>query len=448
MKGKTRVLVVAVGAWALMTLPPWTTRASRQIVGPEVYEVLRTRPWARVVIALTEPKAPVTDLRSLTAEVSDTRQAVLSGLDASDFRLTKAWPSINAMAGDVSASGLERLLVDPDVLKVDLDVPVYAALAESVPMIRANEVQDMGFTGSGVTVAVLDSGIDTDHADFTGRIVAEQCFCTSAAGAGCCPNGSTQQSGAGAAEDAFGHGTNVTGVVASAGRVSPRGVAPNAAIVALRVLDSQGGASSTTQILSGLDFLVTSRPEVKVVNMSLGTANLFAGTCDNAASFTMAFASSIARLKSRGTVVFASSLNNGSSSTIGAPACVAATVAVGAVYDGNVGSVSFGCQDPSTRADLVACFSNSSSAVDLLAPGAAITASGVGGGTSTFLGTSQACPHAAGAAALLLQARPTLTPDQIEAALRDTGVSVTDPKNGLSFRRIDVRAALTAAQAF
>jgi subtilisin family serine protease len=117
---------------------------------------------------------------------------------------------------------------------------------------------------------------------------------------------------------------------------------------------------------------------------------------------------------------------------------------VGAVYDGNVGTVTFGCTDATTDRDQVACFSNSSSAVDILAPGAAITSTGVGGGGVTYMGTSQACPHAAAAAALLLEVKPGLTPDQIETALKNTGNVLTDGRNGLSMPRIDVSAALDA----
>jgi subtilisin family serine protease len=116
------------------------------------------------------------------------------------------------------------------------------------------------------------------------------------------------------------------------------------------------------------------------------------------------------------------------------------------VYDSAFGAFSFGsvCSHPSTAADQIACFSNSGSELDLLAPGAFITSSGLGGGVSTFAGTSQAAPHAAGAAALLLQRDPTLTPDAVEGALETSGVPITDLRNGITTKRIDVAAALQA----
>src|SRR4029453_7428429 len=189
------------------------------------------------------------------------------------------------------------------------------------------------------------------------------------------------------------------------------------------------------------------QPDVRVVNMSLGTSALFSGACDTATAFTMAFAAAIDTLKSRGVTVFASSGNNGSTTQMPAPACVANTVSVGAVYDTNVGAVTFlGCADPTTAADQVTCFTTSPPTLDLLAPGALITSTGLGGSTSTFVGTSQASPHAAGAAAVLLEVNPALTPDQIETTLKMTGVSVTDAKNGLAFPRIDLLDAVQAVQ--
>lgn len=440
MRGLRRASSVGVLGVACLVLAA-TARA--QTAGPEVYDGLRVSPRVRVVVALREPRVPATSMTLRAGAVATIQEGVLSRLSEDEFRLTHQFVAVSAVAGDVSPGGLARLLSDPDVVRVDLDIPVHATLAESVPLIKADQVHNMGVTGRGISVAVLDSGADAGHPDLKDAITAEQCFCTGGDGAGCCPNGSAQQSGAGAAKDENGHGTNVTGIIASRGRVAPQGVAPDSTIVSIRVLDRTGGGS-TSGIISGLDYILTQRPEVKVVNMSL-EAGVFSGTCDSAASFTLSMAQAVNSLKSRGTITLASSGNDHSTTQIGSPACLSGVVAVGAVYKGNVGAVSFGCVDSVTKADQVACFSNSNSKVDLMAPGGVIAAPGVGGGVSGYVGTSQACPMAAGAAALLLSSKPGLTPDAIRDALKGTGVSVTDPKNGLSFRRIDVQAALAAA---
>jgi subtilisin family serine protease len=413
-------------------------------LGPGVLEALAASPRVHVIVAFREPEGRVAAMSFRAGDIRQTSTAILGDLRDGDFEVTRRWEMVPGLAGWVTTRGLERLLADPDVTMVDLDVPAVAHMAEAVPMVHADEVQALGFTGRGVTVAVLDTGIDSDHPDFAGRIVDQACFCVGAGG-NCCPGGRAEAKGPGSAEDDNGHGTNVAGVIAGGGSVAPRGMAPSATIVAVKVLDAGGGGNSSS-IVSALDYVLKSRPEVKVVNLSLGLSNLFGGTCDGAASFTSSFASAINALRARGTLTFASSGNQGNTSQIAVPGCVAAAVAVGAVYDGEVGTITLGCTDAATARDRVACFSNSSSAVDLLAPGATSTASGVNGSAVTFVGTSQACPAAAGAAALLLSANPGASPDRIEQALKNTGVSVTDSRNGLTFRRIDVRAALDAAR--
>jgi subtilisin family serine protease len=434
-----RWMAMALAACAVAAGP-----AQAASVGARVLDELRARPRVRVIVALRDSTA-TTDLTLRNAEVHAIQGNVLEGLRPEDFTLTHRWQSLNAFAGEVTAAGLRALSEDPDVLMVDVDPPAYADSAETAALIRVDQVRGAGITGRGVVVAVLDTGVDTRHPDIRDSLVDQQCFCTAPSGAGCCPNGTNRQSGDGAAEDDQGHGTNVTGIITSDGRVAPQGMAPDAQIVAIKVLDKTGAGTSGS-ILSGLDYVINSRPEVKVVNVSIGLANLFSGACDGAASFTTAFATAVNTLRGRGALLFASSGNNGSSSQIAVPACIGNAIAVGAVYKNDSGTVTFGCTDATTAPDRVACFSNSDSQVDVLAPGAPVTSAGIGGGVSTFLGTSQACPVAAGVAALLYQARPGIGADAVEAALKNTGVPLTDPKNGLSFRRIDAKAAVDSVR--
>jgi hypothetical protein len=177
--------------------------------------------------------------------------------------------------------------------------------------------------------------------------------------------------------------------------------------------------------------------------MSLGTDRLYTGRCDTADASTRALASVVATLRARGTLVFASSMNNRSTTAMAAPACIAGVVSVGAVYASRGPSFFvFGCRDAAPAPDRVACFSDSDSALDLLAPGALVVSTGRGGGTSIYTGTSQASPHAAGAAALLLEADPSVSAATLERLLKTTGRPVTDPRNGVIVPRIDVAAAL------
>jgi subtilisin family serine protease len=440
MRPTRRVLLVA----AALVLAPgarvWTTPQAQ--AGAAVFRELSGKPSVRVVVSFREPDVPFERLAARMAAVADTRRAVLARLAPDEFRLTDSWDTASAFAGHVSAEGVRALLMDPEVRRVDVDVPMEKMTAESAGVIGANQAHDRGVNGAGIVVAVIDSGAQSDHPDIAPALAGEACFCTAAGGAGCCPGGGTTASGAGSANDDQGHGTNVSGIIVGRGAAAPRGIADGASLFSVKVLDRNGVVSSTAQVVSALDFIARNRPDVRVVNLSVGTAEVFGGgSCDGAAAFTQAFASVLNTLKARGTAVFASSGNSANTGGIAAPACISSVIAVGATYDGEFGSVSFGCVDPSTRADQVACFSNSSPAVDLLAPGGAITSSGMGGGASTFIGTSQASPHAAAVAALILQAKGPMSVDALLGVMQGTGQAITDPRNGIPMKRVDAGAA-------
>jgi len=424
-----------------------TPAAEQAVAGAAVYEALQSQERTGVVVVFSLPRS-VTPLQfgrldtpDARADIRATGQDILADLAPDEFHLRYQYRSINALAGDVSESGLARLLDHSSVLRVDLDERTYAMLSQAVPLSRLDLVQDQGFTGQGVTVAVIDTGYDTNHPDLLDDLVEERCFCSF--GGGCCPNGQPTQTGPGSAEDGNGHGTNVSGIITSAGIIAPEGGAPNAGIVALKTL-SDGGVGNVSDDIAALDFIITQQTDVDLVNMSLGTGTLFSGECDQTNAVTQAYAAAFGTLRASNVRVFAASGNESSGSQMPAPACVADAISVGAVYDANIGGpINFsGCTDATTAADKVTCFSNSNATTDLFAPGGPTTSAGVGGGTSTFFGTSQASPLATACAALLLEADPTATAEELEAALNASPTFVTDATNGLSFPRVDCKAAL------
>lgn len=386
-------------------------------------------------------------LAAARANVAAAQRRVLRR-GAGSFRSVRRWRVVPALATTVGRVGLARLRASPDVAAVGLVARVHTDLAESVPLVRADVAQARGLTGKGVTVAVIDTGVDTANADLADDIVAQGCFIIRAGGAGGCSNGSARQIGQGAAQDETGHGTRVASIITGKGGASTaKGIAPDAKIVAAKIFDSDGTGSSES-ILSALDWIINDRPEVRIVNMSLGGSERFAQACDRERAYAIADASALGALRARGVITFAASGNVGISTGIEEPACIAGVVSVGAVYDAAVGRQSYNaCTDETTAADSVACFSNAAPILDLLAPGARITTAALGGGSVTGAGTSFATPHAAGVAALLLQARPDLTPAQVESTLKTTGVPILDPRTMRTFPRVDAVSALDAVGA-
>ena len=416
-----------------------------QIVGQEVYSKLNVQDQVRVIVVLKSGSEKYSTLNAKMESIKNNKLRVLSGLDSDQFKLANNWETINAFSGFITITGINQLQNDPDVLKIDIDPAGGGGLFQSVPLINADDVVNTGFTGQGVSVAILDTGVDSSNSNLNNDITAEHCFCENMNGSGCCPNGAVEQGGSNSAEDDNGHGTNISGIVTSDGDLTtPTGVAPGSNIVVVKVLDEDNSFSNISQIISGLEWVLMNHPEVDVLNMSLGTDVLFEDICDDNSAVTIAFFQAVQNLVESNVVVFASSQNEGSINSIALPACLSNTISVGAVYDADNGSVSvFGCEDSNTFADKVACFSNSSKDLDLLAPGSKITSTGLGlGGLSTQSGTSQASAHAAATAALLKSAVPGLTPAQIRNALRQTGVTVVDQRNGRAFPRINALAAL------
>jgi hypothetical protein len=163
--------------------------------------------------------------------------------------------------------------------------------------------------------------------------------------------------------------------------------------------------------------------QIAAVNMSLGGGK-FASSCDAESPLT----GIVHDLRSANIATVASSGNSGFTDGIGVPACISSVISVGST----------------TKDDVVSDFSNSASFLSLLAPGSSILSSTPDNRLDMKSGTSMAAPHVAGAFALLRQAKPSAAVSDILAVLQNTGVPITDGRNGLSLPRPDVQAALGA----
>lgn len=414
-------------------------------ITPPVRQALAASGEARVLITLEGAGA----LSPAPAHVREMQDGVFSRLPAGALQITHRYRMVPGLAGILRETGLSALEEDPAVVRVQLDAAGRGHLGQSVSAVQADLVHQLyGMTGNGVRVAVLDTGVDVDHPDLAGAIAAQHCFTDG----DCVPGGSDEGT---SAQDEHGHGTNVTGILASRGVVSHPGFAPGVEIVALRVLD-ENNWGWLSDWLAALDWILANQAtlQVDLVNMSLGTLALYSGNCDGDWPL---MASTIAALRAQDVALFTSSGNQGAASAMGSPACNAEAIAVGATYDGDLGRQPqsgtyrewFGgswpdCYDAQGTLQTITCFTNSGPLLDLVGPGARITAPGLGGGLSTYVGTSQAAPTAAGIAALLRQARPDLSPAALEVALEGSGPLLVDPKNGLQFPSLNAWAALAS----
>jgi subtilisin family serine protease len=321
--------------------------------------------------------------------------------------------AVNGYAARMPDAVAARLSQDPRVASVERDT-VVTIDAQTTPTGIDRIDGELSSTNSGngsgdvgVDVAVIDTGIDTEHPDLN------------VVGGRSCVTGSTSYG------DANGHGTHVAGTIgAKDDGNGVVGVAPGARLWAVRVLDAQGSGTRSA-IMCGVDWVTghkdaNGQRDIEVANMSLGGS----GTepRQTGCSTRDAYHDTICRSVAAGVTYVVAAGNSSANAASFVPAAYDEVITVSALADFNGAPGGGGAS--TCRADVdetFANFSNYGADVDLIAPGVCITSTWMGGGEDTISGTSMASPHVAGAAALYKAANPGASPAQVKAALQKAG---------------------------
>ncbi|PAX46856.1 S8 family peptidase [Brunnivagina elsteri] len=314
-----------------------------------------------------------------------------SEISTQSYNSTTGYGLVDASTAVAKAAGRDKFA----------DVPDLVGYNWGDDMVKAPEAWAKGYTGEGIVVAVLDTGVDRNHEDLKNNIWKNTKEIEG--------NGKDDD-GNGYVDDVYGwnfdsnnnntidvdgHGTHVSGTIAAEKNdKGATGVAYNSKIMAVKVLDDSGSGSYDS-IAKGIRYAVDNG--AKVINMSLG-----GGSSNQVMQEALQYASS------KGTIVVMAAGNSGSSSPI-YPARYAKDtgVAVGAV-DKDGKQASFSNRSGNDKLTYVT------------APGVSIYSTVPNNGYENYSGTSMAAPHVAGVVALMLSANPNLSDSQVRQILADT----------------------------
>lgn len=416
----------------------------------------------RIVVNLKQPPTQTLTARGYGAledvkrSVRGVQDRLLRKISTNDFQMDVRLDIQYAVAGWANQAGIRKLLSHPEVESIVPDYLNEMYTVEGRALTRSdNAANTLGYTGSGVTVAMVDTAYDYLHTEL-GASTPKSDSNPSGSNAVCkymkdfsgdvdhTSRGDGLGPGAVTADDdvypaSFNDGYHGTGTAAIVHRY-----APGAKLVLLKVFPN----SFDSIIANAINWCVTNKnitagAPIELINMSLGggrnTGSCSAGTIQSA----------VDNAKVAGIVCFVAAGNDGWTDAMGSPACDPDVIAIGSVWDVNSAPYSpfppALCSDTTRQQNERACYSDASPELDLYAPSEQVTTAQVFGGTFTLGGTSSATPAAAGLAAQLLHAKPALKGSitGIKSLFQSTGVPILgNPNSTYQNKRIDVTSAI------
>lgn len=319
-------------------------------------------------------------------------QALVKGLGG---KIKYTYHIVDAIAASIPEKAIVALQKNPNVKYVEPDVEIFAVgqtLPWGVNRIDAEKVWT-DYTGQGVKVAIIDSGIDKDHLDLKDNIIDGENFVS-------IPSWKTPDPDKW--DDDYGHGTHVAGIVAALNNdIGVVGVAPKADLYALKVL-GKTGRGNYSDVISAIEWCEDN--DIRVTNNSYGSSGYPGETVE--AAFDNAYCNY--------GIIHVAAAGNENGGDVIYPARFSSVIAVSATDEG----------------DNLADFSSIGVEVELAAPGVDIYSTYKDGGYTTYSGTSMASPHVAGVAALVIAAGISDVRTQLQNTADDLGDSGRDSLYG------------------
>lgn len=422
---------------AIALLAPWATVSADPPGEPWWLATAMDADGDGLDDALTAPRDPATPIIVLAAFSGIPSAPERAALAQAGFDVGRPYSHFDVLPVRLLPHEVPRLRAFPGVVFVEADAVLRPLLKDSVPLVGAPQVwSELGATGRGVVVAILDDGTFQQHPDLDGKVAGSYdagVDSLGASGPAALP-ASTPILPAG--EE--GHGTHIAGIVVGNGDRSGgtyRGVAPDARFVDVKVFRGPNQTSSEV-VLRGLDWTLSNaeRLGIRAASMSLGGPP---------SDGTDALSRAVDAAVGRGLVVVAAAGNAGpGASTIGSPGAAERAITVGAV-DKQKHLASYSSRGPTV---------DGRAKPDLVAPGTAIVSTIPPASTTSIVrlasgnpdvyygplsGTSMSAPHVAGVVALMLEANPALAPVDVKRILvetaQDLGAPGRDDATGAGF---------------